>query len=120
LSNAFLDTPWPKVVRARHKLATLLDAAGAAPPEDLARQLLDLLADRTIAPDNELPDTGVGLDLERLLSPICIVTETYGTRCSTVLLRTAAGIALLVERTLEPGSDPPVPVEERIQRLEPA
>ncbi|MBL8971634.1 MAG: NRDE family protein, partial [Myxococcales bacterium] len=61
VSNAALDTPWPKVRRGRENLARLV-AAGAASPE----AVLALLADRAPAPDAELPDTGVGLVMERV------------------------------------------------------
>lgn len=79
LSNHLLDTPWPKVRRARDGLARTLDA----PAVDA---LFALLADDRAAPDDELPDTGVGLAMERLLSPPFIRSAGYGTRCSSVLL----------------------------------
>lgn len=82
LSNALLDTPWPKVERGRHGLAAILDSPDGPRPE----ALLELLADRSPPPDDELPDTGVGLARERLLAPLFIAGETYGTRSSSVLL----------------------------------
>ena len=62
LSNGLLDEPWPKVVRAKERLAAALNAS-----DDDA--LWSLLADDAAAPDEELPDTGVGLDWERRLLP---------------------------------------------------
>jgi uncharacterized protein with NRDE domain len=79
LSNHLLDTPWPKVEKARAGLGAQL----AAPQVD---GLLQLLADDNVAPDARLPDTGVGLDLERMLSPLFIRSPQYGTRASTVLM----------------------------------
>jgi uncharacterized protein with NRDE domain len=79
LSNHLLDSPWPKVERARR----VLQAEVAAPGIE---GLLRLLADDAAAPDEELPDTGVGLVLERLLSPPFIRSAGYGTRASTALL----------------------------------
>lgn len=79
LSNHLLDSPWPKVERARRALQAELAAPGVA-------GLLHLLADDAAAPDEDLPDTGVGLALERLLSPPFIRSPGYGTRASTVLL----------------------------------
>ncbi|WP_437879531.1 NRDE family protein [Pseudomonas sp. LRF_L74] len=79
LSNASLDSPWPKLLRTRAGLAERL---GDPRPE----ALLDLLADERRAPDAELPDTGIGLEWERLLSSPFIRSERYGTRASTVLL----------------------------------
>lgn len=78
LSNARLDTPWPKLTR-------LLSAVRALPPDTAADTQLALLADTTMAADEQLPDTGVGLMMERLLSPVCIRTPAYGTRNSTWL-----------------------------------
>ncbi len=78
LSNALLDTPWPKLRR-------LLAGAQALPSGALADQHLALLTDTTPAADDELPDTGVGLTMERILSPVCIRTPAYGTRNSTWL-----------------------------------
>ena len=100
LSNASLDTPWPKVERSRR----MLDQALAS--IDPEQALLAGLADRSQAPDRELPDTGIGLELERHLSPPFIVGEQYGTRASTVLtIRTDGGIRL-VEQGYGPGGVP--------------
>ncbi|MFZ5561468.1 MAG: NRDE family protein [Pseudomonadota bacterium] len=79
VSNHLPDTPWPKVEKARAGLAAQL----AAPTVD---GLMRLLADDAAAPDDALPDTGVGQDMERLLSPLFIRSPQYGTRASTVLL----------------------------------
>ncbi len=77
LSNGLLDLPWPKVEASRAKLA---DAMQQVDPE---AQVFALLADRAFAPDESLPDTGVGVALERALSPPFVVLEGYGTRSST-------------------------------------
>lgn len=98
LSNAFLDTPWPKVVRARDALS----AALARHETGSVERLFALLDDERGAADAELPDTGVGLTLERALAPIRIALPTYGTRCSTVLVARTDGTAILAERTLAP------------------
>lgn len=79
LSNHLLDSAWPKVIRAREALRV----AVAAPTVE---GLMALLADDAAAPDDELPDTGVGLHMERLLAPPFIRSAAYGTRSSTVLL----------------------------------
>ena len=89
LSNHLLDTPWPKVRRAKELFSTK-----AADDE----ALFELLSDRRLASDDELPDTGIGLERERLLSPIFIETPIYGTRCSTVVRLKAASPPRLVER----------------------
>jgi uncharacterized protein with NRDE domain len=43
---------------------------------------------RGVAADAALPDTGIGIERERLLSPIFVTTPDgrYGTRCSTLML----------------------------------
>jgi uncharacterized protein with NRDE domain len=79
VSNAALDTPWPKVVNGKRGFADAL-AAGAEVEDFFA-----VLADDAVAPDELLPDTGVGLELERLASPAFISSADYGTNASTVL-----------------------------------
>jgi uncharacterized protein with NRDE domain len=99
LSNHLLDTPWPKVTRGKQRLqAALAD-------EPNAEALLDLLHDREPAAENELPDTGVGADLERVLSPALIVSPQYGTRASTAVLFGGDGSVSFSERTILPGGD---------------
>jgi uncharacterized protein with NRDE domain len=93
LSNGLLEDDWPKMRRGRERLEQLV--AASALDEDA---LFALLADRTASPDHELPDTGVGLDLERKLSPIFIAGDEYGTRASTVLLVTHDGHGRMHER----------------------
>lgn len=112
LSNAALDTPWPKVQRLKlamqRAMSQAADTAGSF--EAISTDLLAALADRRPAPDADLPDTGVGLARERALSPPFIAITgtdgraTYGTRCSTVLVgeRQAGGLALrLLEVTYD-------------------
>jgi uncharacterized protein with NRDE domain len=90
LSNHLLDTPWPKVRRAKE---LFLGAKG-----DGDEGLFAMLSDRTAAPDDELPDTGIGRERERLLSPIFIESPNYGTRCSTVVRVNAHSSPSLIER----------------------
>ncbi|AVR88426.1 NRDE family protein [Thauera aromatica] len=93
LSNHLLDSPWPKLVKARAGLAQQLgaftpaaDAARPTAEEPLFDALLALLRDPTPAPDPHLPDTGISLEWERWLSPAFIRAPGYGTRCSSVVL----------------------------------
>lgn len=95
ISNSLLDAPWPKVVRTKAQFASLL-CQGA--PEDA---YFEMLADTTRAPDLRLPDTGIELDLERVLSAVCIETAGYGTRTSTVVRLWADAPAELHERVLQ-------------------
>ncbi len=96
ISNAALDTPWPKVVRTRAALDAWCRNAERDPGA-----LFELLASRVVAPDEELPRTGVPLERERLLSANFVLDPRYGTRCSTVLLVTHDGQARFVERSFD-------------------
>lgn len=92
LSNGLLDTDWPKT---RRGAALMADALGA---EDPRQSLLDLLTDDALPDDDELPDTGVGLELERLVAPIFIRSATYGTRASTAVQLGRTGLFLAEQR----------------------
>ena len=98
LSNADFNTPWPKTRGLIQRLQDGLDHAGA---DDFAA-LFDALADETIAPDAQLPDTGVGLQRERLLSAAFIRGEHYGTRASTVVAIDHDGRGRIIERRFGP------------------
>ncbi|MDF3035171.1 MAG: hypothetical protein K0S28_445 [Paucimonas sp.] len=95
ISNALLDVPWPKVVRAKAQFSSLL-CQGA--PEDA---YFDMLADTTKASDCRLPRTGLDIEQERMLSPVCIESADYGTRVSTVVQLYDCGSAVLHERPLQ-------------------
>lgn len=101
VSNHLLDTPWPKVARGKEALAEILARSDTVSPDDIFR----LLADRTCAEDACLPDTGVGLEVERALSPLFITSPVYGTRSSTVLLVDQEEKATFIERTFTNGSE---------------
>lgn len=101
LSNALLDTPWPKVRRGTAGLAALL--AGGGRPD--VEALFALLADTTRPPESELPATGVSPEWERLLSPAWIVSPDYGTRCTLVLLWRADGAIGMIEREAGSGEE---------------
>jgi uncharacterized protein with NRDE domain len=94
LSNADLDTPWPKTERLRDGFEALVADAPTLP----LAALLELLRDTRRAADAELPATGLPRDLERALSSIFITGESYGTRCSTVVTIDTGGQALFHER----------------------
>lgn len=99
LSNHFLDTPWPKVVKGTMYLERYLSDNQEIRIEDLFAFLQD--ADQ--ADEGELPDTGVGAQWERVLSPMFIHTPEYGTRSSTVLLVGHDGHITFAERVYEKG-----------------
>lgn len=97
LSNHLLDTPWPKVTQGKQRLRSALELAPAVEP------LLELLADTTVAAEQELPETGVGPERERLLSAARIVSSAYGTRSSSALVIGIDGRVRFAERAY--GSD---------------
>ncbi len=92
LSNADLNTPWPKLTKAKQALHKRLET----PQID---GLLDLMGDPTQAPDAALPQTGIGLASERLLSSLFIASAAYGTRASSALIVNADGSRRLAERS---------------------
>lgn len=98
LSNGPLDAPWPKTTRLRNLLAQWAEAGDADP-----KPLWTALADERIANDDLLPDTGVGLALERRLSAAFIREQDYGTRASTLVLIGHDGSARIHERRFGPG-----------------
>lgn len=101
ISNGALDAPWPKTETLMARLDDWLSSSAAAAATPDLEPLFAALADTTPAADARLPDTGVGLDRERFLSPAFIRHDTYGTRASTVVL-IADDRALIVERRFGP------------------
>jgi uncharacterized protein with NRDE domain len=96
--NGPLDSDWPKVKRGRQLLAKAVDRTEPSP-----EQLLELLRDQTRPADEVLPDTGVGLESERLLGTIAIdgtiSGKGYGTRSASVLLLDEQGRGQFVEQS---------------------
>lgn len=107
LSNGELDSGWPKVERARARLEGLL--AGGHVESDA---LLELMHHTTPGPDDHLPDTGVGLQTERFLSPMFITGGAYGTRASTALVWPDDGDMQITERRFD--ADGQVTGEDRL------
>jgi uncharacterized protein with NRDE domain len=99
LSNSLLDTPWPKVIRGKQEL----ERAIRRNDPDLITALFEILIDRSVAPDHHLPDTGVGVERERDLSPAFIASQLYGTRASTVVLAGRSGNVIFIERRFGSG-----------------
>ncbi len=82
VSNAEFHTPWPKLTQLRQRLQAQIEQA-----QTTAEHMLPLLHDRTVADVEQLPQTGVPLELERALSATFIATPGYGTRaCSVIAL----------------------------------
>ncbi len=99
LSNHLLDTPWPKVARGMKNLNLIIEKENADKKAGPDEAFFDLLSDRTRPEDHLLPDTGVGLEWERILSPLFVSSSVYGTRSSTLMRIDANGTIRVRERT---------------------
>jgi len=106
ISNAVLDTAWPKLVKKRAELGALLAADSLTPLE----RLIEMMRDPRLARDDELPSTGIPLERERVLSAAFIESPDYGTRGTTALRVVANGVngehlsATVAERSDDNGS----------------
>lgn len=109
LCNHLLDTPWPKVLKGKADLRNIVEQNRVIHPNEL----FDLLQDAEPFPDEHLPNTGVGEQLERVLSPLFIKSKGYGTRSSTVLLIDYENNITFAERTYREGEF----VEDRVFNL---
>lgn len=97
LSNHLLDVPWPKVVRGKNLLyQNMVDTDRLDP-----MQLFSILEDTKKPTDDQLPDTGIGLEWERLLSTIFIDGNTYGTRSSAVITVSDSGDVQFIEKSIK-------------------
>lgn len=101
ISNGSLASDWPKMRAASVGMRIWLERGDAPLPG-----LFVTLSDETPAPVAALPDTGVGYEMERFLSPLAIRGETYGTRAMTVLGIDPAGLAQVEERSFGPALEP--------------
>ena len=102
LSNAALDSPWPKVEVGKQQLTALLRR-----PQLAVSALFELLSATQIAADHQLPDTGVSLEWERRLSAIRITGPDYGTRTATLLLIDTQGQVNFFEQQVAPQPSAP-------------
>ena len=101
LSNGPPHPRWPKAQRLADAFSRCVEENRY---DDAA--LLDLLADTSVPEDDELPDTGIGLELEKFLSPIFIRGNEYGTRASTLAYACDDGTFVLNERRFGPRGMP--------------
>ncbi|RPJ78051.1 MAG: NRDE family protein [Deltaproteobacteria bacterium] len=94
LSNHLLNTPWPKITTGKAKLKPIFSQ-----PEIDIEATFQVLGDSDSPPPDHLPDTGVGLEWERILAPLFIHSDFYGTRCSSLLTIKRTGEVMFIERT---------------------
>jgi uncharacterized protein with NRDE domain len=98
LSNHLLDSPWPKLVRVRKRFDALLQR-----PDVEETGLFDMLADAQPAPDDtSVPPARIPADLAEALTAPFVRHPTYGTRCSSVVLSSAASGTRITERRFDP------------------
>lgn len=97
LSNALLDTPWPKVERAKSFFRDKIEG------DFTLKELLDVMDDSVVAQDEQLPATGLPIEMERAVSAMHIQTPNYGTCCSTVITIDYEGQVEFVERSFPVG-----------------
>jgi uncharacterized protein with NRDE domain len=102
LSNRLLDTPWPKTELAKKAMGSLLARTDSPLPEEI----FGILEDQSKPDDKELPDTGVGLKWERILSSIFIVSPAYGTRSSSVIMIDRKNHVTFIERVFNNHPEP--------------
>ncbi len=99
ISNALLNTPWPKVESSKSRFRELVEE-----DELTTENLFGLLRNSDTYPEDSLPETGLSPELEKAVSATFIRTEKYGTRCSTLLFIRDDHSVRFVERTYQPGS----------------
>jgi uncharacterized protein with NRDE domain len=102
ISNHLINTPWPKIKKGK---ALLQDQLCGREKIDVAK-IWEILADRTLPADKDLPDTGVGLEWERILAPLFISSPDYGTRSSSIILMEYSGRTTFMERTFSNADNP--------------
>ena len=100
LSNHLIDTPWPKLAAAKAAFAAALAQLPATAP------FFELLADREIVADAHLPETGIAIEWERILSAVFVSSPDYGTRASTLLTIARSGRVMLSERSFGADAQP--------------
>lgn len=93
VSNAVLDTPWPKLEYAKHQLEQCVTQNNLTP-----ESLFQILKNEQQAADDDLPKTGIPYELEKIISPVFIQSENYGTRCSSLLYVKKNGSVRFIER----------------------
>ena len=106
LSNEFLDTPWPKLVRVRARFEALLAGPASEDRKALAAALFSMLEDRRTEPPESLAPSDLTPDWARKLSAPFVLDSSYGTRCSTVLTLSHDDSLEIAEHRFDAGGAP--------------
>jgi uncharacterized protein with NRDE domain len=96
LSNHLLDTPWFNVTRGKEHLKNAINKN-----ENFVNNIFEVLSDKTPAPDDNLPDTGLPKEIEKSISSIFVENKNYGTRSSTIILIDNEDNVTFIEKSLE-------------------
>jgi len=102
ISNASINTPWPKLKRTQNAVAEHLSTSAQPDPS----YLFEIFRDINPAQPDELPDTGIGAEREKLLSSPFISDARYGTRCTTLIMKRTDGKVLFHEKRYGPQAQP--------------
>jgi uncharacterized protein with NRDE domain len=95
LSNHLIDTPWFNVTCGKNLLKNAINNHS-----DFTGKLFEMLNDKTLAPDSDLPDTGLPVETEKKISSIFVENKNYGTRSSTVILIDKDNRVTFIEKSL--------------------
>jgi uncharacterized protein with NRDE domain len=95
LSNHLLNTQWPKVQKGLRAFKSWITGNRSLDLENG----FSILSDQSRPPDERLPNTGIGITWERILSPIFVSSRIYGTRSSSIILVDYSGNVQFAERT---------------------
>jgi uncharacterized protein with NRDE domain len=106
LSNEFLDTPWPKLVRVKARFEALLQSTRSSEADFLRAELFAMLHDRETAPASDLPVGDLSPEWARKLSAPFVLDAEFGTRCSTVLTISHDGSLRITERRFDAAGAP--------------
>ena len=109
LSNSLLNTPWPKAVRLKSSFQEVIKS------QFTHEDLLSILQDGELAPDDQLPATGIPYEWEKAISSICIEKEGYGTCCSTIITVDKSGKVEFTEESYPVGTRTNKVVRESFQ-----
>lgn len=96
LCNHLLDTPWPKIERGKRRF---IEALTLKSRPHMSQAFSELLLDSVMPNDELLPNTGVSLEWERILSSIFVDSPDYGTRAMTLLWMSEKGEVWLEEKS---------------------
>lgn len=97
ISNANLETPWPKVLLIKDLFQKNFQETFAK--KKLVEIFFHILKDETKPPEEMLPNTHIPIEMERIVSSIFVKSDTYGTRCSNVILEHSKGDISFYEKT---------------------